>query len=39
METEIRQFVVSALDGLNYDVSQVTGDAGPGPAGLALESR
>lgn len=38
METEIREFVVNALSGLNYDVSQVTGDTNLGPAGLDLES-
>ena len=39
METEIREFVFSALNGLNYDVSQVTRGADLGPAGLAIESR
>lgn len=38
MKTEIREFVVNALGGLNYDVSQVTGDTDLGPAGLDLES-
>jgi len=38
METEIRAFVVNALSGLNYNVSQVTGDTDLGPAGLDLES-
>lgn len=38
MENEIRQFVVSALADMNYDVSDVTGDTDLGPAGLDLES-
>lgn len=38
MEDEIRQFVVEALEAMNYDVSEVTGDTDLGPAGLDLES-
>lgn len=37
-EDEVRQFVVDALDAMNYDVSEVTGDTDLGPAGLDLES-
>jgi acyl carrier protein len=38
MEDEVRQFVVAALDAMNYDVSDVSGDTDLGPAGLDLES-
>jgi acyl carrier protein len=37
-EDEVRQFVVDALDAMNYDVSEVTGGTDLGPAGLDLES-
>jgi acyl carrier protein len=37
-EVEIRDFVVSALKEMNYDVSEVAGDTDLGPAGLDLES-
>jgi acyl carrier protein len=37
-EDEVRQFVVEALDAMNYDVSEVTGGTDLGPAGLDLES-
>jgi acyl carrier protein len=37
-EDEVRQFVVDALEAMNYDVSEVTGDTDLGPAGLDLES-
>jgi acyl carrier protein len=38
MQERIREFVVTALNGMNYDVSEVTGDTDLGPAGLDLES-
>jgi len=38
MEDEVREFVLAALTGMNYDVSGVTGDTDLGPAGLDLES-
>jgi acyl carrier protein len=38
MQERIREFVVTALSGMNYDVSEVTGDTDLGPAGLDLES-
>jgi acyl carrier protein len=38
MEDEVRQFVVTALSEMNYDVSGVTGGTDLGPAGLDLES-
>jgi acyl carrier protein len=38
MEDEVRQFVISALSEMNYDVSGVTGETDLGPAGLDLES-
>lgn len=38
MDTEIREFVLSALKEMNYDVSDVTGETDLGPAGLDLES-
>jgi acyl carrier protein len=37
-EDEVRQFVVDALEAMNYDVSEVAGDTDLGPAGLDLES-
>ncbi len=37
-DAEIRNFVVSALKEMNYDVSEVAGDTDLGPAGLDLES-
>lgn len=38
MDEDIRQFVVTALKEMNYDVGDVTGDTDLGPAGLDLES-
>ena len=38
MQDQIRGFVLEALRGMNYDVSEVTGDTDLGPAGLDLES-
>jgi acyl carrier protein len=38
MEDEVRQFCISALSEMNYDVSGVTGETDLGPAGLDLES-
>ncbi|MGX7828497.1 phosphopantetheine-binding protein [Actinokineospora sp. 24-640] len=38
MNERLREFVVSALAEMNYDVSEVTGDTELGPAGLDLES-
>jgi acyl carrier protein len=38
MQERIREFVVTALSGMNYDISEVTGDTDLGPAGLDLES-
>jgi acyl carrier protein len=38
MDDEVRQFVISALGAMNYDVSDVTGNTDLGPAGLDLES-
>ncbi|MYW02496.1 acyl carrier protein [Streptomyces sp. SID3343] len=38
MQERIREFVLAALDEMNYDVSEVTGDTDLGPAGLDLES-
>jgi acyl carrier protein len=38
MDEEIREFVVTALKEMNYDVSDVAGDTDLGPAGLDLES-
>jgi acyl carrier protein len=38
MEDQVRQFVISALTEMNYDVSGVTGETDLGPAGLDLES-
>ncbi|HEY1618742.1 MAG TPA: hypothetical protein VGG25_14060 [Streptosporangiaceae bacterium] len=37
MDDEIRQFAVSALKDMNYDVSEVTGETDLGPAGLDLD--
>lgn len=38
MDTDIRAFVLKALNDMNYDVSDVTGDTDLGPSGLDLES-
>ncbi|MEU8510451.1 acyl carrier protein [Kitasatospora sp. NPDC048722] len=38
MQDRIRDFVLSALAQMQYDVSEVTGDTDLGPAGLDLES-
>ncbi|KDN82333.1 acyl carrier protein [Kitasatospora cheerisanensis] len=38
MQERIREFVVAALAGMNYDVDGITGDTDLGPAGLDLES-
>jgi acyl carrier protein len=38
MDADVRDFVLNALSGMNYDVSDVTGDTDLGPAGLDLES-
>ncbi|GAA3308579.1 acyl carrier protein [Streptomyces cinereospinus] len=38
MTAEVEQFVIKALENMNYDVSEVTGDTPLGPAGLDLES-
>ncbi|HEY3869851.1 MAG TPA: acyl carrier protein [Actinocrinis sp.] len=38
MRDEIRDFVISTLRTMNYDVSDVTGATMLGPAGLDLES-
>jgi acyl carrier protein len=38
MDEEIRQFVLTSLKEMNYDVSDVTGDTDLGSAGLDLES-
>ncbi|MDI5961245.1 acyl carrier protein [Streptomyces sp. SL13] len=38
MQDAVRRFVVNALNDMNYDVSEVTGDTDLGPAGLDLES-
>ncbi|MET7762966.1 acyl carrier protein [Streptomyces sp. NPDC005336] len=37
-KTEITQFIIDALNNMNYDVSEVTGETPLGPAGLDLES-
>ncbi|MET7900592.1 acyl carrier protein [Streptomyces sp. NPDC005355] len=37
-KTEITQFIIDALNNMNYDVSEVTGETSLGPAGLDLES-
>ena len=38
MDEDIRQFVISALNEMNYDVSDVTGDTDLGPTGLDIGS-
>jgi len=38
MRDQIREFVLEALRGMNYDVADVTGETDLGPAGLDLES-
>jgi acyl carrier protein len=38
MDDQVRQFVIAALEEMNYDVSDVTGETDLGPAGLDLES-
>lgn len=38
MRDQVRDFIVGAIRGMNYDVSEVTGDTDLGPAGLDLES-
>ena len=38
MRDQIRDFVLEALRGMNYDVTGVTGETDLGPAGLDLES-
>ncbi|MEU3920783.1 MULTISPECIES: acyl carrier protein [unclassified Streptomyces] len=38
MSAEIEKFIIDALQNMNYDVSDVTGDTPLGPAGLDLES-
>lgn len=38
MRDQIRDFVLEALEAMNYDISEVTGDTDLGPAGLDLES-
>jgi acyl carrier protein len=38
VQDAVRRFVVNALNDMNYDVSEVTGDTDLGPAGLDLES-
>jgi acyl carrier protein len=38
MRDQIREFVISKLDEMNYDVAGVTGETVLGPAGLDLES-
>jgi 3-hydroxy-4-methylanthranilate adenylyltransferase len=38
MQDQVREFIVGAIRGMNYDVSEVTGDTDLGPAGLDLES-
>lgn len=38
MRDQIHDFLLEALRGMNYDVSEVTGDTDLGPAGLDLES-
>jgi acyl carrier protein len=38
MQAKVREFVISAVRDMNYDVSQITGDTDLGPAGLDLES-
>ncbi len=38
MQEKVKEFVINALNEMNYDVSGVTGDTDLGPAGLDLES-
>lgn len=38
MSTEVEKFIIEALDNMNYDVTEVTGDTPLGPSGLDLES-
>lgn len=38
MDEDIRQFVISALNEMDYDVSDVTGDTDLGPTGLDVAS-
>jgi len=38
MRDQIRDFVITKLDEMNYDVAGVTGETVLGPAGLDLES-
>jgi acyl carrier protein len=38
MKDELRDFILQALQEMNYDVTEVTGDTDLGPAGLDLES-
>lgn len=38
MSAEVHQFVIEALQNMNYDVTDVTGETPLGPAGLDLES-
>ena len=38
MEQRIKEFVIDALNKMNYDVTEVTGETELGPAGVDLES-
>ncbi|ATL31734.1 MULTISPECIES: acyl carrier protein [Streptomyces] len=38
MSAEVEKFIIEALQNMNYDVSDVTGETPLGPAGLDLES-
>lgn len=38
MDEDIRQFVINALNEMNYDVSDITGDTDLGPTGLDVAS-
>ncbi|MER0243573.1 acyl carrier protein [Streptomyces sp. 796.1] len=38
MSAEVEKFIIEALDNMNYDVTEVTGDTPLGPSGLDLES-
>ncbi|MFJ1754123.1 acyl carrier protein [Kitasatospora sp. NPDC088134] len=38
MQEKIREFILTTLASMNYDVSQVTSETDLGPAGLDLES-
>ena len=38
MDHDVLQFVIDALKGMNYDVSDVTADTDLGPDGLGVES-